>query len=495
MREGAIGRRNADRARGDGRIERGSAGQRVVAGCLQQHAVVAALEVGPAEVGAGTAGVDLLVGVPAGVGDDQPAIAVESDRVGVPEAELIDLGPVRGERDALRHEWIVGEALAGARVDAEDLAGQAVERLHARGAGICEVVRGAVADRHIERAVGSEGQGAARVRARVELDVVVDIAAARGAARLGLTEIRRAVDGARAADARERGAGLAENDRLAAGDDRAIAARRVEREAHELRIAVAATVGACVARLAGRVRRIDHIEGVDVRRRGEIRMDDDVQQAAILEVVHLRRQVDHGRQRRAGGEIDQLDGSALLRDVGVVRACRLGRKVDEFHVHRLIEPAGDHLLCHCIGRRQRRVGRISDRVLVVENVDTDRARCLQEAAFDIRNREHDRLGRLAQRVVEDLDRDEQAILPRRKRHRADPADEVLPGRRLVAGDRVLHGGSGRKIARAQDRHQGLAARLRNADLGFTEEDSAGHGMPFRVWRINGRLARAQLDDP
>ena len=88
--------------------------------------------------------------------------------------------------------------------------------------------------------------------------------------------------------------------------------------AHHLRVAVADAVRPGIPGLACRIRRIDHLERVDEAVLREVRIQRDVEQSAIADVVHLVAQIDDG----PGGacrQVGQRDDAWLLRHVDLSR--------------------------------------------------------------------------------------------------------------------------------------------------------------------------------
>ena len=126
-----------------------------------------AFETGPAEVGAGVAAVDLLPALAADVADDQLAGRVEGEAVGIAQAEGVDLGAVAVGIAVI--EGIVGIAGAGQRVDAQDLAGEAVDVL---GAHVEVRLERAVAGGDVEGTVGAKDEAVDRVGRAVDGETV-----------------------------------------------------------------------------------------------------------------------------------------------------------------------------------------------------------------------------------------------------------------------------------------------------------------------------------
>ena len=222
-------------------------GQVLVLNRAQVDAVLTAFVVRPAEVGAGLAGVDLLPGVPADLAQEQVAVGVERHAERVADAVLEHLGLV-GVGVALHEEGVVGQAVAGQRVDAQNLAGQVAQVLDAHATRVGEVERGAVTHRDVEGAVRAERQAAAGVGQAVAGDVVLDVGAVGPDAGGRLLEVLGAVDHAAAADVGQRLAGAAEQDHRAVRVDAEVAVGSgVHGVAHEVHVAVAGAVGARVA--------------------------------------------------------------------------------------------------------------------------------------------------------------------------------------------------------------------------------------------------------
>ena len=431
--EGPVGGRDLDLAAFDGIVEVVGLRKVAVLGRLDQDAVVAALVERPAEVGAGSAGVDLFLPGPAGVGDEEVAVLVETHGEGIAQAELEHLRLVGIQIHARLDEGIVGQAVAGLRVDAQDLARQAFETLDGEGARIGEVEGGAVADRNVKRAVRAERDRAAGMRGGVDLDVVLHVRPGVGVDVGGRgVPVARAVDRAIAADIGKRLAGAADQDDLAVLDDGLIARAFVGGEAHQIGKTVARAVRAVGAGLVLRFRRIDHVEGVDVRLLREVRVQLDVEQAAVAPAVHLFADIDEVVLELVVFQVVDLDAAALLGDQnlrGIVR--------QELEGDRPLHVRGERHFGDVEVGAEGRVRRVGDRVLVVQDVDLGGARKQQAAAVDIDDRDREALRRLGPIVVEQRNLDQDAVFAGFQGHEAAGIDVVVARSRRARRHAVL----------------------------------------------------------
>ena len=135
----------------------------------------------------------------------------------------------------------------------------------------------------------------------------------------------------------------------------------------------------------------------------EIRMQRDVQEAAVGVVVDLGAEVDERADESAGRAVVDLDDAALLGDEHVLAAGI------EFERDRLRQPGHHRLHYEVVVGDERRLDVAAAGLLVVENADQSGAGKQQVGARNGNEREVEALGALGQAVVEDGDRDQHAI--------------------------------------------------------------------------------------
>ena len=130
-------------------------------------------------------------------------------------------------------------------------------------------------------------------------------------------------------------------------------------------IPVAAALASRIAVQGRRLGRIDDVEGVEEGLVGEVGMQRDVQEAAILTVVHPLGDVEKGAQRRTGRIVDG-DAPPLLSHVDQPAGAAL-------EVERVAQPCDHDLFGDLERGDERRVRRIVGGGLVVEDVDRARS--------------------------------------------------------------------------------------------------------------------------
>ena len=237
---------------------------------------------------------------------------------------------------------------------------------------------------------------------RIDLDVVVDVFTCLGVeAGLRQAQVAGAVDCSGPADVGERprlqagnawNRDAAEQNGFAAGNRRRVIGGHIGGEAHQIGESVSAAVRARIrVGVAHRVGGINDIERVDIvvfrlawlNWLTEVRMQHDVQQAAIRDAVDVRAYVDK-RRLSTGSQIDHFDDAAFFGDIAQRRIlrCKLDRQRD-------VQSIDHDLLGDDIVRRQRRRRRIDDRVLVVQDVYPRRSRKEQRPAVDVNDRDHE----------------------------------------------------------------------------------------------------------
>ena len=216
------------------------------------------------------------------------------------------------------------------------------------GARVGEIECGAVADRDVELAIGSEGQRPARMGDAVKLDVVLlDAVHDHLAMRPGVEPFGG--DGARvggvgevvtakAADVGKRLPRTTDQDLFAARDD--AGSGRIGGHPNDVGIAVSVGIRRIQADLAGGIRGLGNVERVDVAVGYEIRVEHDVHQAAILDIVDLGAEVGD-RICYARRDVHELDHAAFLSDVDEVRIQRR-----ELNLYGRVQAGGEDLLLH-----------------------------------------------------------------------------------------------------------------------------------------------------